>query len=155
MYKALGHFHLDHCDIIYHIPSVQTQSGVTLTDLMEKAERIQYQAALAVTSAWQGSSRSEIYEECGRESLSECRWCRRILQIHKIVNNKTPSYLYGKKSFGDLTDKRRLESTKKILIDNLWFSGHQSDIIPRSALFFPCTWHLSLQPHISWYLLLF
>ena len=51
MYKALVRSHLDYCDIIYHIPSVQTQFGVTLTDLMEKAKRIQYQAALAVTGA--------------------------------------------------------------------------------------------------------
>ena len=42
MYKILVRSHLDYCDIIYHIPSVQTQFGVNLTDLMEKAERIQY-----------------------------------------------------------------------------------------------------------------
>ena len=65
MYKALVRSHLDYCDIIYHIPSVQTQFGVTLTDLMEKAERIQYQAALAVTGAWPGSSRSKFYENLG------------------------------------------------------------------------------------------
>ena len=96
MYKALVRSHLDYCDILYHIPSVQTQSGVTLTDLMDKVERIQYQAALAVTGAWQGSSRSKLYEELGWESLSERRWCRRILQIHKIVSNKAPSYLKDK-----------------------------------------------------------
>ena len=63
---------------------------------MEKAERIQYQAALAITGASQGSSRSKLYEELGWESLSERRWCRRILQIHKIVSNKTLSYLKDK-----------------------------------------------------------
>ena len=67
MYKALVRSHLDYCDIIYHIPSVQTQCGVTLTDLVEKAEKNQYQSALAVTS------------ELGWESLSERGWCRRIL----------------------------------------------------------------------------
>ena len=87
MYKPLVRSHLDYCDIIYHIPSVQTQFGVTLTNLMKKAERIQHQAALAVAGAWQGSSRSKLYEELGWESLSERRWCRRILQIHKIVSN--------------------------------------------------------------------
>ena len=46
---------------------------MNLTDLMEKAERIQYQAALAVTSAGQGSSRSKLYEDLGWESLSERR----------------------------------------------------------------------------------
>ena len=48
MYKALVHSHLDCCDIIYHMPSHhnQTPPGVTLNPLMEKVERIQYQAAL-------------------------------------------------------------------------------------------------------------
>ena len=96
MYKTFIRSHLDYCDIIYHIPSVQTQFGVTITDLMEKAERIQYQAALAVTGAWQGSSRSKVYEELGWESLPDRRWCRRIIQIHKIVSNNTPSYLKDK-----------------------------------------------------------
>ena len=96
MYKALVRSHLDYCDIMYHIPSVHTQFGMTLTDLMDKAERIQYQAALTITGAWQGSSRSKLYEELRWESLSERRWCRRILQIHKIVSNKTPSYLRDK-----------------------------------------------------------
>ena len=57
---------------------------------------ILYQAALAVTGAWQGSSRSKLYEDLGWKSLSERRWCRRILQIHKIVSKKTPSYLKDK-----------------------------------------------------------
>ena len=63
---------------------------------METVETVQYQAALAVTGAWRGSSRSKLYEELGWESLSDRRWCRRILQIHKILNNKTPSYLQTK-----------------------------------------------------------
>ena len=63
---------------------------------MEKVERIQYQAALAVTGAWQGSSCSKLYDELGWESLSERRWCRRILQVHKIASNNTPSYLKDK-----------------------------------------------------------
>ena len=63
---------------------------------MEKAERIHYQEVFAVTGAWQGSSRSKLYEELGWESLSERRWCRHILQIRKIVSNNTPSYLKDK-----------------------------------------------------------
>ena len=57
---------------------------------MEKTEIIQYQAALAITGAWEGSSRSKLCEELGWESLSDHRWC--ILQIHNIVSDKTPSY---------------------------------------------------------------
>ena len=58
---------------------------------MEKLEIVQYQAALAVTGAWDGSNCSK-----GWETLSDRRMCRRILQIHKIMNNKTPSYLKDK-----------------------------------------------------------
>ena len=63
---------------------------------MEKVERIQYQAALAITGAWQGSSRSKLYDELGWESLSDRRRSRRNFQIHKIIDKKTPSYLKDK-----------------------------------------------------------
>ena len=95
MYKALVRPHLDYCDIIYHIPSHLNQAplGVTLNSVMENVERIQYQSALTISGDWHGSSRTKLYEELGWESLSDRRTGRRILQIHKIVNNKTPSYL--------------------------------------------------------------
>ena len=98
MYKALVRSHLDYCDTIYHMPALNNQInlGVPLTSLMETVERTQYQAALAITGAWQGSNQSKLYEELGWESLSDRRWCRRILQIHKIKNNMTPSYLRDK-----------------------------------------------------------
>ena len=53
---------------------------------------IQYQTVLAITGAWKGSCRSKLYEELGWESLSDRRWCRHILQVHKIVSGKTPSH---------------------------------------------------------------
>ena len=98
MYKALVRSHLDYCDVIYHIPSIihQPPLGRTLNSLMEKVERIQYQAALAITGAWQGSSRSKMYDELGWETLSDRRKCRRALQVHKIINNSTLSYLKDK-----------------------------------------------------------
>ena len=99
MYKALVRSHLDYCDIIYHTPASNSQInlGVTLSSLMERVERIQYQAALAITGAWQGSNRAKLYEELGWETLSDRRWCRRILQIYKIKNNMTPTYLISGK----------------------------------------------------------
>ena len=59
---------------------------------MEEVEGTQYQAALAITGTWQGSNRFKLYEELGWETLFDHRCCRRILQIHKIKNNMTPSY---------------------------------------------------------------
>ena len=98
MYKALVRSHLDYCDIIYHQPEKVNQPplGVTLTAPMEEIERIQYQAALAITGAWKSSSRVKLYEELGWESLSDRRRSRRILQLHKIELNITPFYLKDK-----------------------------------------------------------
>ena len=83
MYKDLVRSHLDYCDIIYHIQTHTNQPplGVTLHSMMEKVERIQYQAALPISGAWHGSSRSKLYEELDWETLSDRRMCRRILQI--------------------------------------------------------------------------
>ena len=62
MYKALVRSHLDYCDIIYHMPQVvhQPPLGVTLHDLMETVEKVQYQAGLAITGCWKGSSRNWV-----------------------------------------------------------------------------------------------
>ena len=62
MYKALVRSHLDYCDIIYHISSHINQPSHSM---MEKVERIQYQAALAISGAWHGLSRSKLHEELG------------------------------------------------------------------------------------------
>ena len=86
MYKPLVRSHLDYCDITYHIPSHQNQAplGVTLNSLMEKVERIQYQAALAISGPWRGSNGSKLNEELRWESLSDRRMGRRTSQIHQI-----------------------------------------------------------------------
>ena len=96
MYKALVRSHLDYCDIIYHIPPTLNQQGLILHTPMDKIEKVHYQAALAITGAWQGSSRLKLYEELGWETLSDRRSSKRILQMHKIIDDKTPSYLKDK-----------------------------------------------------------
>ena len=60
---------------------------------MERIERVQYQAALAVTGAWKGTSLNKIYDELGWETLTDRRWFRRLVQIYKIRNGLTPDYL--------------------------------------------------------------
>ena len=60
---------------------------------MQSLESTQYQAALAVSGAWKGSSTTKLYEELGCESLSGQRWQRRLCQFYKIQNELTPSYL--------------------------------------------------------------
>ena len=78
MYRALVRSHFDYCDIIYHMPAVLNQPplGVSLNSQMEKVERIQYQAALFITGAWQRPNHKKLYEELGWESLSDRRMCK-------------------------------------------------------------------------------
>ena len=96
MYKALVRPHFDYCDIIYHTPPIQSERGQILPSLMEKVEKIQYSAALAITGARQGSSRLKIYKELGWESLTDRRLCRRILVLHKIIDSDKANYLKEK-----------------------------------------------------------
>ena len=65
MYKASVRPHLDYCDVIYHLPPLLHQAplGVSLNHLMEIVERVQYQAAFAITGAWNGSTRTKLYED--------------------------------------------------------------------------------------------
>ena len=98
MYYALSRSHFDYCDIIYHLPETihKPPLGVSLKSLMEKIEKVQYLAGLAITGAWKGTDRVKLYEELGWESLSDRRKYRRILQFHKIIDQATPSYLCSK-----------------------------------------------------------
>ena len=90
--------HLDYCDFIYHIPSKVREldtfdSSHTLNYQMHALESTQYQAALAVSGAWKGTSRSKIYDELGWETLDHRRMFRRLTQFYKIMNGLTPEYL--------------------------------------------------------------
>ena len=96
IYKMYVRPHLDFCDIIYHTPEIESlfSSSIRLSFWMDQIERVQYQAALAITGTWKGTNRDKIYEELGWESLSRRRWFRRIVQIFKLQNNpSTPTYL--------------------------------------------------------------
>ena len=59
---------------------------------MEKLESVQYSAALAITGAWRRTSREKLYLDLGWESLSLCRWSRRLTLFYKVINNLTPDY---------------------------------------------------------------
>ena len=79
--------HLDFCDVIYHLPEIESlfSSSTKLPYWMEQIEKVQYQAALAVSGAWQGTNMDKIYEELGWESLSDRRWLRRLILLY-IIN---------------------------------------------------------------------
>ena len=86
LYKAFIRPHLDYGDIIYDCPG-----NATFT---QKLETIQYNACLAITGCFRGTSQEKLYRELGLESLSNRRFCRRMTFFYKIVNRLTPNYLH-------------------------------------------------------------
>ena len=52
---------------------------------MRALESIQYQAGLAVTGAWKGSSTQKIHDELGWESQHHLRYFRRITQFFRMI----------------------------------------------------------------------
>ena len=68
IYKSFIRPHLDYCDVIYDQPNNES--------FCSKIERIQYNAALAITGAIRGTSQTKLYNELGLESLKFRRWFR-------------------------------------------------------------------------------
>ena len=62
LYKAFIRPHLDYADIIFDKPNKM--------NICNKIESLQYNAALAITSAIRGSSKGKLYQELGFEYLS-------------------------------------------------------------------------------------
>ena len=60
---------------------------------MQKLEPVQYNASLAITGCFRGTSRDKLYSELGLESLADRRFYRRLIAFYKIVNKKAPQYL--------------------------------------------------------------
>ena len=56
-------------------------------------ERVQYNAALAITGAILGTSQQKIYNELAFESLRFRRWFRRLCVFYEIKIIQLPSYL--------------------------------------------------------------
>ena len=86
IYKEFVQPHLDYGDIIYDNPENET--------LINKLEKVQYQACLAITGAFQGTLHESLYRELGLESLQTRRWYRKMIFCYKILNGLAPKYLY-------------------------------------------------------------
>ena len=85
LYKSFIRPHLDYGDIIYDYPGNAT--------FVQKLETVQYNACLAITGCFRGTSQEKLYSELGLESLSDRRFGRRMLFFYKIVNSLAPVYL--------------------------------------------------------------
>ena len=54
---------------------------------------MQYEAALAIAGAKQGTSRDNLNQELGLESLKARRWYKRLCCMYKIKTEKVSNYL--------------------------------------------------------------
>ena len=66
----------------------------TMKSLNQKTERIQCNAALAITGAIKGTSQNKLYNELGFESLKFRRWFRKLCTFYKIKTTGVPEYLF-------------------------------------------------------------
>ena len=76
IYKMYVRPHLDFCDVIYHIPEIDSlfYSSSRLSYWMNRIENLQYQAALAITGAWQGTNTDTLLVH-GRVLILTRYWC--------------------------------------------------------------------------------
>ena len=77
IYKSFIRLHLDYGDIIY-------DQAYNASFHQKLVDSIQYNAALAITSAIRGTSKEKLYDELGLEILEKGRWCRKLCCFFKI-----------------------------------------------------------------------
>ena len=61
----------------------------------QRLESLQYNAALAITGAFRGTSKEKRYNELGLESLQNRRWYRKLSFLYKVIANQSPFYLFN------------------------------------------------------------
>ena len=62
-------------------------------NLINKIEKAQHDATLAITGAIRGTSRENLYTKLGLESLKSRRWFRKLACFYKIQSTGLPKYL--------------------------------------------------------------
>ena len=82
IYKCFIRPNLDYGDFTYNQPNNDS--------FCSKIESIQYNAALAITGAIQGTSQTKLYTELGLESP---QWFRYLCTLYKIKTTGLPPYL--------------------------------------------------------------
>ena len=77
---------MDCGDIVYDKPNNEV--------FINKTEKAQYDAALAITGAIRETSQEKVYAELGRGSLKFRRWFKKLAYFNKIQFTGLPKYLF-------------------------------------------------------------
>ena len=78
IYKAFIRPHLDYGQVVYDYPGNASS--------MQKLESVQYNASLAITGCFRGTSRDKLYFELGLENLADRPFYSRLIAFYKFVN---------------------------------------------------------------------
>ena len=108
IYKSFVRPHIDYGDIIYDQPNNDS--------FRDMIERVQYNAALAVTGAIKGTSQLKLYKELGFESLKFRRWFRHLCFLYKLRTTQLPKYLYDLVPKGSCTYNTRNQDKIETLL---------------------------------------
>ena len=79
--------HIDYGEIIYDV--------AYNVSFHQKLESIQYNSALATTSAIRRTSTEKLYNELGLETLEKRRWYRKLCCFYKVYQSHSPKYLFN------------------------------------------------------------
>ena len=110
IYKTFVRPILDYADIIYDKPLTES--------FKDKLEMVQYNAALVITGAIEGTASDRIYKELGVESHAERKWSHKIFFFHKIINGLLPVYLQSYIGYRSEGVYRRRSANQKRTLDN-------------------------------------
>ena len=109
IFKSFVRLHLDYGDVIYD----QSFNN----SFYQKIGSIQYNAALPITDAIRGSSRTKSYHELDLEPLQQQRWYRKLFYFFKLIKRKYPKYL-----FNNILTVRSIYRTRNNLMLGILFS---------------------------------
>ena len=87
IYKSFIRPNLDNGETIYD----QTYN----TSFHQRLESLQYNAVLAITGAFRGTSKEKRYNELGLKSVQNRRWYRKRSFSYKVIANQSPFYLFN------------------------------------------------------------
>ena len=113
IYKSFIRPHIDYRDVIFD----QTYNK----SFHEKLENFQYNASLPITGEIRGTSKENLYQELGFESLQHRSWFRKLCTFYKIFKINLPvifmSYYLSKPL---LTTQRRLSMYHFFILDTVF-----------------------------------
>ena len=86
IYKTFVQPHLDYGGIIHE--------KVYNSFFHQKIECVQYNICIAITGIIRGTSKVNLYNELGLESLQCCCWFRKLCYFYKFYKDESPQYLF-------------------------------------------------------------